>query len=60
MAPSKRISPRTASGRTGCCGLAMPGVVDSTSVIRSAHTDARGSKTSMNVASSTAIRICMK
>jgi len=57
---SNRISPRTLSGRTGCCGQAMPGVVANTSVIRSAHTDARGSKTSRNVASSTAIRICMK
>jgi hypothetical protein len=48
------------SGPTGFGGLAIPGVVDSTSLIRSAHTDARGSNTSMNVASSTAIRICMK
>ncbi len=38
----------------------IAGWVESTSVMRSAHTDARGMTTRMNVAISTAIRICMK
>ena len=44
----------------GSAGLTTAGWVSSTSVMRSAHTDARGMITRMNVAISTAIRICMK
>ena len=51
------IPPR---GNLGRCGFSTAARVESTSVIRSAHTDARGNTTSVIVAINTAIRIWVK
>lgn len=47
-------------GNVGFAGLPIAARVDNTSVMRSAHTDARGSTTSVIVAINTAIRIWAK
>ena len=52
--------PRLRSRRHRIRGAGDCGRVDNTSVIRSAHTDARGSRMRRKVAIITAIRICMK
>ncbi len=61
VAFSSRISPMSGCGGTvPAPEVSIAGRVESTSVIRSAHTDARGMITRMNVAIRTATRICMK
>src|ERR1700733_3838267 len=61
VAPSSRTTPRIfEAGRTGLGGVVTAGVTDNTSVMRSAHTDARGNTIKVIVANNTAIRIWVK